>query len=394
MNRQSETGVQFHIEPSGAALFSQSRRQLYSLLCLFVAALTLAAFFLIPDLRESGKALCNVLFDASEAVNAYIYDHFPVANDITPVPALILILLFVLSLYLLAVVRASRVLALILVIILASAQAYFGVPLPLWANVLAFALLGTVFLRSFHDLLPYGATILLLALTVSLAIPGIHIPTETASEAVRDRLSVIGMQMVENMTPLAPGTQKTQHENRLDKNSLAEDPDSVQNDRDYHYAQEQEQEISRPRRINWLKIIVILFLIVALLLGPFLPFFLLDSRRKKALERRRKFDSENDSEAICAIFLHVIAYLDSCGKGLGNIPFTSWTKLLQMPAEYRTQYEHAVMLWQEAAYSEHRMSSEQREKMRQFLSETEHILYDDADRKTRFRLKYLECLHE
>lgn len=394
MNRQSETGVQFHIEPSGAALFSQSRRQLYSLLCLFVAALTLAAFFLIPDLRESGKALCNVLFDASEAVNAYIYDHFPVANDITPVPALILILLFVLSLYLLAVVRASRVLALILVIVLASAQAYFGVPLPLWANVLAFALLGTVFLRSFHDLLPYGATILLLALTVSLAIPGIHIPTETASEAVRDRLSVIGMQMEENMTPLAPGTQKTQHENRLDKNSLAEDPDSVQNDRDYHYAQEQEQEISRPRRINWLKIIVILFLIVALLLGPFLPFLLLDSRRKKALERRKKFDSANDSEAICAIFLHVIAYLDSCGKGLGNIPFTSWTKLLQLPAEYRTQYEHAVMLWQEAAYSEHRMTSEQREKMRQFLSETEHILYDDADRKTRFRLKYLECLHE
>ena len=394
MNRQSETGVQFHIEPSGAALFSQSRRQLYSLLCLFVAALTLAAFFLIPDLRESGKALCNVLFDASEAVNAYIYDHFPVANDITPVPALILILLFVLSLYLLAVVRTSRVLALILVIILASAQAYFGVPLPLWANVLAFALLGTVFLRSFHDLLPYGATILLLALTVSLAIPGIHIPTETASEAVRDRLSVIGMQMEENMTPLAPGTQKTQHENRLDKNSLAEDPDSVQNDRDYHYVQEQEQEISRPRRINWLKIIVILFLIVALLLGPFLPFLLLDSRRKKALERRKKFDSTNASEAICAIFLHVIAYLDSCGKGLGNIPFTSWTKLLQLPAEYRTQYEHAVMLWQEAAYSEHRMSSEQREKMRQFLSETEHILYDDADRKTRFRLKYLECLHE
>lgn len=394
MNRQSETGVQFHIEPSGAALFSQSRRQLYSLLCLFVAALTLAAVFLIPDLRESGKALCNVLFDASEAVNAYAYDHFPVASDITPVPALILILLFVLSLYLLAVVRASRLLALILVIVLASAQAYFGVPLPLWANVLAFALLGTVFLRSFHDLLPYGATILLLALTVSLAIPGIHIPTETASEAVRDRLSVIGLQMEENMTPLAPGTQKTQHENRLDKNSLAEDSDSVQNDRDYHYVQEQEQEISRPRRINWLKIIVILFLIVALLLGPFLPFLLLDSRRKKALERRKKFDSENDSEAICAIFLHVIAYLDSCGKGLGNIPFTSWTKLLQMPAEYRTQYEHAVMLWQEAAYSEHRMTSEQREKMRQFLSETEHILYDDADRKTRFRLKYLECLHE
>jgi hypothetical protein len=394
MHRKPETGVQFHTELSGTVFFSQSRRRIVSVFCLCVAALALAAIFLIPDLRESGKALCNALFDASEAVNAYAYDHFPVVGGIAPVPALILTLLFVLALYLLAVVRASRVLALILAIVLASTQAYFGVALPLWANVLSFALLGAAFLRSFHDLLPYGATVLLLALTVSLAVPGIHIPTETASEAVRDRLSVMGQQIEENMTLIAPETQKTQHENRLDKDGLPEDSDRAQADRDYRYEQEQEQEISRPKRINWLKIIVILFLIIALLLGPFLPFLLLDSRRKKALERREKFDSENCSEAICAIFLHIIAYLESCGKGLGNIPFTAWTRQLQLPEEYRAQYEHAAMLWQEAAYTEHPMSSEQREKMRRFLLETERILYDDADRKTRFRLKYLECLHE
>ena len=196
------------------------------------------------------------------------------------------------------------------------------------------------------------------------------------------------------MTLIAPETQKTQHENRLDKDGLSENSDRAQADRDYRYEQEQEQEISRPKRINWPKIIVILFLIIALLLGPFLPFLLLDSRWKKAFERREKFDSENCSEAICAIFLHIIAYLESCGKGLGNISFTAWTNQLQLPEEYRAQYEHAAMLWQEAAYSEHPMSSEQREKMRRFLLETERILYDDADRKTRFRLKYLECLHE
>lgn len=394
MNRQPETGLQFHTEPSGTVLFSQRRRRIVSLLLLCVGVLALAAFFLLPDLRESGKALCNALFDASEAVNAYAYDHFPVADGITPVPALILVFLFVFSLYLLAIVRRSRMLALILAIVLAGTQAYFGVTLPMWANVLAFALLGAVFLRSFHALLPYGAVVLLLALTISLALPGIHIPTETASEAVRDRLSVMGKQMEEQLTLVAPETQKTQHENRLDKDGLSEDSDRTQADKDYRYEQEQEQEISRHERINWLKIIVILFLIIVLLLGPFLPFLLLDSRRKKALERREKFDSENDSEAICAIFLHLIAYLESCGKGQGNIPFSAWTKHLQMPEEYRAQYEHAAMLWQEAAYSEHPMSSEQREEMRQFLSETERILYDAADRKTRFRLKYLECLHE
>ena len=337
MNRQPETGLQFHTDPSGTVLFSQSRRRIVSLLLLCVGVLALAAIFLLPDLCESGKALCNALFDASEAVNAYAYDHFPVADGITTVPALILVFLFVFSLYLLAIVRRSRVLALILTIVLAGTQAYFGVPLPLWANVLAFALLGAVFLRSFHALLPYGAVVLLLALTISLALPGIHIPTETASEAVRDRLSVIGQQMEEQLTLVAPETQKTQHENRLDKDGLSEDSDRTQADKDYRYEQEQEQEVSRPKRINWLKIIVILFLIIVLLLGPFLPFLLLDFRRKKALERREKFDSENDSEAICAIFLHLIAYLESCGKGQGNIPFSAWTKQLQMPEEYRAQ---------------------------------------------------------
>ena len=394
MNRQPETGLQFHTESFGPVLLSRGKRRSLSVLCLCMAALSLAALFLIPALRESGKALCNALFDASEAVNAYAYERFPVADGITSVPSLIAVVLFVLSLYLLAVVRGNRVLALTLAVALAGAQAYFGVALPLWANVLAFALLGAVFLRSLFDLLPYGAVVLLLALAVSVAVPGIHVPIENASEAVRDRLSVIGQQVEENLTLIAPETQKTQHENRLDKDGTAEDSNTAQSDRDYRYEQEQEQEISRPKRINWLKIIIILFLIVALLLSPFLPFLLMDSRRRKALERREKFDSEDHAEAICAIFLHLIAYLESCGKGLGNTPFTTWAKKLQMPEEYRRQYEQAAMLWQEAAYSEHPMSFEQHEEMRQVLWETERILYDDADRKTRFRLKYLECLHE
>lgn len=403
MNHQPGNGLKFHTDPhklSGAVSLSRDGKRLISLICLCAAVLSLTALLLIPGLRESAKAMCNALFDASEAVNAYVYKHFPVRDGATPVPALVLTGMCAVSLYILTAVRRSRILALVLAAALAAAQAYFGVALPLWANVAAFALLGAVFIRgnsgtrSLPDLLPYGAGILILALAISLIAPGVHIPTENASEAVRDRLSVMGRQMEENLSLILPETQKTRHQNRLDKDYISEDSDTVQSDRNYRHEQEPEREISRPKRINWLKIIVIMLLIVALLVVPFLPFLLLDSRRRKALERRERFESEDYAEAIRAIFLHLIAYLDSCGKGLENISFTAWTKRLNMPAEYLPLYEQAAMLWQEAAYSTHPMSSGQREEMRRYLSETERVLYDAADRKTRFRLKYLECLHE
>ncbi|MFR7894087.1 MAG: hypothetical protein ACLU38_08420 [Dysosmobacter sp.] len=61
-------------------------------------------------------------------------------------------------------------------------------------------------------------------------------------------------------------------------------------------------------------------LILALLTLPFLPFILFDARRRKAMERRAAFDSPDCGEAIRAMFLHLAAYLDRCGKGVGNRP--------------------------------------------------------------------------
>ena len=394
MNRQPETRLKFHTEPSGCLFFSRNGKRRLSLFFLCAAVLSLTALLLIPNLRESAKAMCNKLFEISEATNNYVYEYFPVVDGVTPAPALILTGICVICLYLTAVISSSRILALVMAAALCGAQAYFGVPLPLWANIPAFALLGAVFIRNPSDLLPYGAGVLILALIISLLAPGVHIPTENASEAVRDRLSVMGQQIEENVNHILPETQMTQHKNRLNKDKISEDSDIAQSVRDYRHEQEQEQEISLPKRINRLKIIGILLLIIILLTVPFLPFLLLDSHRRKALERRKKFDSEDNAEAIRAIFLHLIAYLESSGKGLGNTPFITWTKKLQMPEDYRPLYERAAILWQEAAYGTRPMSSEQREEMQLYLSETERILYDMTDRKTRFRLKYLECLHE
>ena len=53
----------------------------------------------------------------------------------------------------------------------------------------------------------------------------------------------------------------------------------------------------------------------------------------------------------------------------------------------------AAVAFEEAAYSTHAMGEEQRAELQSLLTETERLLYDGADRKTKFRLKYVECLH-
>ena len=269
MNRQPETRLKFHTEPSGCLFFSRNGKRRLSLFFLCAAVLSLTALLLIPNLRESAKAMCNKLFEISEATNNYVYEYFPVVDGVTPAPALILTGICVICLYLTAVISSSRILALVMAAALCGAQAYFGVPLPLWANIPAFALLGAVFIRNPSDLLPYGAGVLILALIISLLAPGVHIPTENASEAVRDRLSVMGQQIEENVNHILPETQMTQHKNRLNKDKISEDSDIAQSVRDYRHEQEQEQEISLPKRINRLKIIGILLLIIILLTVPF-----------------------------------------------------------------------------------------------------------------------------
>ena len=93
--------------------------------------------------------------------------------------------------------------------------------------------------------------------------------------------------------------------------------------------------------------------------------------------------------------MHLTAYLDHCRKGVGNRPFSQWDAALAQTVspEYAAQFRHAAVLFEEAAYSTHAMGEEQRAELQSLLTETERLLYDNADRRTKFRLKYVECLH-
>ena len=356
--------------------------------CVVAVALSLAMLLLWPAARESAKLLCNLLFDASEQVNSYVYERFPVSDTASPISATVLLSICAVSVCTMAVVRKSRGAALLFMVSLAGAEIYFGLTPPALLNVALFVLPALLLLQGQNLITSAGCVIAALVIFVVVAVvfPGVDSRMEAASESVRDRLAPVQQ---------PDEAQKTRYENRLNEQSGRLDADNTQGYQDYRLEQEREQELSKPRRIQYLKIAILLVLIVLLLLTPFLPFVLLDSRRRKALERRAEFLSEDPSEAIRAMFLHMEVYLESSGFAPDNRLFSDCGVEIaeRWSAAYANRYADAVALWQEAAYSGHIMTQEQRETMRSILDETEHIIYDQADRKTKFRLKYMECLH-
>ena len=380
--------------------FQKSKRAKPWKTALPIAGVPLLAAVLLLALkpaRESLKCLCNLVFAASEAVNAYAYDYFEVSDAASPVLALGLLVTATAGVLLLAYLRGSKIVPLLAALALAGGEIWFGLTPPAAVNVLIFALLALLALPV--DTLR-GRLVFLLAVTavflaVQLLAPGVRMGVEEASEHVRDRLDA-AEQLVSgaDYTPQQEPPQTAREENRLDTETAGETSGDTQNTQDYQHIYEQEQEISRPKRIDYLKIAVLTILILALLTLPFLPFVLFDARRRKAMERRAAFDSPDCGEAIRAMFLHLAAYLDRCGKGVGNRPFSQWDAALAQTVspEYAAQFRHAAALFEEAAYSTHAMGEEQRAELQSLLTETERLLYDGADRKTKFRLKYVECL--
>lgn len=391
--KHQPVGLQFDFQKSKRA---NSRKAALSIAPVPLFAATLLLVF--SPARESLKCLCNLLFAASEAVNAYAYEYFTVAADASPVPALVLLAAALACLLLSALVGGSRVVPLVTALVLAGGEIWLGLTPPAAVNVLLFALLALLALpmetmRGRLVLLPAIAAIFL---SVQLLAPGVRVGLEETSEHVRDRLDPVE-QLVSGAdhTPQQEPPQTAREENRLDTETAGEASGDTQNTQDYQHIYEQEQEISPPKRTDYLKVAVLTLLILALLTLPFLPFVLFDARRRRALERRAAFDSPDCGKAIRALFLHLTAYLDSCGKGGGNQPFAQWDGTLThtLSPEYAARFRQAAALFEEAAYSTHTMGEEQRAELQSLLNETEQLLYDGADRKTKLRLKYLECLH-
>ena len=157
-----------------------------------LSALCLVLLAVIPAALRGAQALCNRLFAASEAVNAYAYSYFPVPDGQSVTLAVLLLILPACSLAALPFLTCSRLVTLGFAAACTLFQVYFGLPFPGWVNVPLYGLLAVRLMKrplSRKSLLAFGVFLLIVSLLTLILLPGVHVPTVTASEKVRDQLS-------------------------------------------------------------------------------------------------------------------------------------------------------------------------------------------------------------
>ena len=351
---------------------------------------------LVPEARHGAESLCNRVYAASEAVNAYAYEYFPVRKDQSVAMAVILLVSLLAGLASLMVLLRSRTMALGTMAAITFFQIYFGLPLPAWGNILLYGFLAGWMIRRPADrkgILIGMVSLLLVSLLVVFLFPGVDADTEAVSENVRDVLSRMAQQITGTVQELPEGDTETRHAHTL---SLQSGSDEARADREYRLVTVEEEQISMPQWINWMKIILLLLLVIALVVLPFAPFLLLNARKKKARKAREAFDSDNVSEAVCAIFRQVIVWLRETGHDPGNLLYRNWTDTLpaDLPEGYAARFADCVKDYEEAAYSVHDLPEEKRRQALSLLKETEAALLKTASRRQRLRIRYWMCLCE
>ena len=381
--------------PGGGQLKTK-RRRLTAGMLLLTAVLCAALLGLLPAARSGFAALMNAVMDASEAVNAYAYRRMPETSAPDGTLAGALLAGMLLSLAGAAALRFRKTCGLAAAAACAGIQIYFGLSLPAPVNIAVFTLCGIAAADriTLRKALCIASAAVLLAGITAVAWHGTDEATEAASEHVRDLLEQPAGLPAAGSADREPDTIRETH--HTDTRELAEGDREAQPDRQYRLITIEEEEISRPEWIDYLKAALLLLAAAAAVILPFIPAAAMNRRRKKAREARALFTSPNRNEAICAMFRHTAKYLEKTGRGAGNRPFRDWPDALEgkMPEKYVDSFRKCCILFEEAAYSDHEMTEMDAGEVRGLLAETERLLYDQAGRRQRLRLRYMECLHE
>lgn len=363
-----------------------------------IAALA-AVLALVPSMRAGAALACNALFTASEAANRYAYIRFTLPPQADPAACGIA---FGCWLAWAAGVVAggaagsrSAAVPLLAAVGLAAAQVYLGLVPSTSMQLLLFGCLGVLIIRdtacraSWPDLAAASALMLALALAVGFLMPGVHPELEARSEQLRDWLSShwpggASVTIFEDIS-----TNSMRQESLL-TGAAAGKTQQDQAARSYEHQQKYQRDISDPRPVNYLKTILMLLLVLLTLIGPFLPFLWLDRQRRRAAAMREAFDAEDPAQAIAAMFRQVTRLMIACGARPDNRGLSMPDA--QLPAAYRFAYRRGITLFQEAVYSDHPMTGEQKAQMAALLRQAQQLVYERAGRRLRFRLQYVECL--
>ena len=260
---------------------------------------------------------------------------------------------------------------------LCGVMAYLGVlPERIWLIALAGCLLLTLLpqdggLRPWR-LLPIAAVFVLLAVGCLLLPETENARLSAWEERARDSLAV---------QTAAYGELPAQQDVPAEQTPQSEPPtfrqESMQSTPDGD-----REPLSRPIRAA-----LVIFLLLLML---FVPSVYLD-RLKKKRERNRAGLSDADARAcICASFRYVLRWLRLAGLEPENVPFASYSEKIEtiLGPEIAAQYLQILPLWQEAAYSTHEMTEQQRTQMRVFLQTAAPLVWKKLSKKQQIWVTY------
>ena len=310
------------------------------------------------------KLMCNSLFSLSEKYQLYKYDMFEVAMSETAVNIsyiCIAVILAVLCSY------RNAVLIAIEFIFVIGIQIYFGVfPSAVW-NVLYFVAL-TIFIlgnikKSHIPLMVVFIIICAVCVFFTNDSPELH----ELSEQIRD----IFDEKVENPVP----DKITNNDNFDSETSHAQFRKDDRDDIDYSDANEfqtnTEQDQSGaevgftepPPNINWLLILLII------------PLLILITLLYKEIARTVKFTSSDYRKAINSMFMYLMKLYERRGLILENTLYSNYSEQIEkIIPDYTATYREIVELWEEVIYSNHPVTLDHREKMRQLLNKTRKLV--------------------
>lgn len=362
-----------------ALCFLPERTKLQSIvrLSLFLL-LGVAVLVLWESVRDGACLFLNRLFAASELQQAYLYEklpvHAPQAEQAGCLQTAAILLGLLLAQLLTLPSRFSRTFVLAA---LCGAMAYLGVlPERGWLIALAGCLLLTLLpqdggLRPWR-LLPIAAAFVLLAAGCLLLPETENAQLSAWEERARDSLAI---------QTVAYGEFPTQQDVRMEQSPQSESPLFRQEPMQSTLDGDREP-LSRPIRAA-----LVIFLLLLIL---FVPSIYLD-RLKKKRERNRTGLSDADARVcICASFRYVLRWLRLAGLEPENVPFASYSEKIKtiFGSEIAAQYLQILPLWQEAAYSTHEMTEQQRAQMRAFLQTAVSLVWQKLSKKQRLWTTY------
>lgn len=158
----------------------------------------------------------------------------------------------------------------------------------------------------------------------------------------------------------------------------------------------EEEETQEEEEFDWLLIIEILLLagiaVLFLLLLSFLIYVII--QRRKSKKAKLLFYSADKREAVRSIFSYMMNILAVAGLEIRNTSLYRYGAPIEkmFDKEIRDKYEEAASIRQEAVYSNHEITEEQRIKVMELKDLIWHRVYNGSNWVQKFQLKYIYFL--